>query len=120
MKVLNDVVIATGVIPRGLNIEGSNAPQVLSYAQVLRGAPVGNRVAVVGAGGIGFDVSEYLLKPEHQPQPQPLADWQREWGVDPNPNYMTEGGFVPAEVEQPVRQIYLMQRKTHTSWYWFR
>lgn len=108
----DDVVIATGVIPRGLNIEGSNAPQVLSYAQVLRGAPVGNRVAVVGAGGIGFDVSEYLLKPEHQPQPQPLADWQREWGVDPNPNYMTEGGFVPAEVEQPIRQIYLMQRKT--------
>lgn len=108
----DDVVIATGVIPRGLNIEGSNAPQVLSYAEVLRGAPVGNRVAVVGAGGIGFDVSEYLLKPEHQPQPQPLADWQREWGVDPNPNYMTEGGFVPAEVEQPIRQIYLMQRKT--------
>jgi len=108
----DDVVIATGVIPRGLNIEGSNAPQVLSYAEVLRGAPVGNRVAVVGAGGIGFDVSEYLLKPEHQPRPQPLADWQREWGVDPNPNYMTEGGFVPAEVEQPIRQIYLMQRKT--------
>ncbi len=108
----DEVVIATGVVPRGLKIEGSDAPQVLSYAEVLRGAPVGHSVAVIGAGGIGFDVSEFLLKPEHQPQPQPLADWQREWGVDPNPNYMTEGGFVPAEVEAPIRQIYLMQRKT--------
>ena len=108
----DDVVVATGVIPRGLKIEGSDAPQVLSYAEVLRGAPVGHNVAVIGAGGIGFDVSEYLLKPEHQPQPQPLSDWMREWGIDPNPNYMTEGGFVPAEVEPPIRQIYLMQRKT--------
>ncbi|WP_151805044.1 NADPH-dependent 2,4-dienoyl-CoA reductase [Acinetobacter bereziniae] len=108
----DDVVIATGVIPRGLKIDGSDAPQVLSYAEVLRGAPVGYRVAVIGAGGIGFDVSEFLLKPEHQPQPQPLVEWQREWGIDPNPNYMTEGGFVPAEVEPPIRQIYLMQRKT--------
>jgi len=108
----DDVIVATGVIPRGLKIEGSNAPQVLSYAEVLRGAPVGRNVAVIGAGGIGFDVSEFLLKPEHQLQPQPLADWQREWGVDPNPNYITEGGFIPAEVNPPIRQIYLMQRKT--------
>lgn len=108
----DEVVVATGVIPRGLKIQGSDAPQVLSYAQVLRGAPVGQRVAVIGAGGIGFDVSEYLLKPEHQPQPQPLADWQREWGVDPNPNYSSEGGTQPAQVEPPVREIYLMQRKT--------
>ena len=108
----DEVVVATGVIPRALKIEGSNAPNVLSYAEVLRGAPVGNKVAVIGAGGIGFDVSEFLLKPEHQPQPQPLADWKREWGVDPNPNYMTEGGSVPAEVDHPVREIYLMQRKT--------
>ena len=52
----DDVVIATGVIPRGLNIEGSNAPQVLSYAEVLRGAPVGNRVAVGCGRGNGVDV----------------------------------------------------------------
>ena len=108
----DEVIVATGVIPRGLKIEGSDAPQVLSYADVLRGAPVGQKVAVIGAGGIGFDVSEYLLKPEHQPQPQPIADWKREWGVDPLANYMTEGGMQPAEVETPIRQIYLMQRKT--------
>lgn len=108
----DEVVIATGVVPRALKIEGSDAPQVLSYAEVLRGAPVGEKVAVIGAGGIGFDVSEFLLKPEHQPQPQPLAEWQREWGVDPNPNYVTEGGMCAPEVDPPIREIYLLQRKT--------
>lgn len=108
----DEVVVATGVVPRALNIEGSQAPQVLSYAEVLRGAAVGNRVAVIGAGGIGFDVSEFLLKPEHQLQPQPLADWQREWGIDPNPNYTSEGGIQAAEEAHPVREIYLLQRKT--------
>ncbi|WP_171264101.1 NADPH-dependent 2,4-dienoyl-CoA reductase [Acinetobacter sp. ANC 4973] len=108
----DEVIVATGVVPRGLKIEGSHAPQVLSYAEVLRGAAVGNRVAVIGAGGIGFDVSEFLLKPEHQPQPQPLVDWQREWGIDPNPNYISEGGLQPSQVDHPVREIYLLQRKT--------
>lgn len=108
----DEVVIATGVVPRALKIEGSDAPQVLSYAEVLSGAPVGQKVAVIGAGGIGFDVSEFLLKPEHQPQPQPLAEWQREWGVDPNPNYVTEGGMSAPEVDPPIREIYLLQRKT--------
>ena len=107
-----EVVIATGVVPRSLKIEGSDAPNVLSYAEVLKGAEVGHKVAVIGAGGIGFDVSEFLLKPPHQPQPQPLADWQREWGVDPNPNYVSEGGMQVAELEAPVREIFLLQRKT--------
>ncbi|MHA3890859.1 FAD-dependent oxidoreductase [Acinetobacter sp. GXMZU3951] len=108
----DEVIIATGVVPRALKIQGSDAPNVLSYAQVLRGATVGHRVAVIGAGGIGFDVSEFLLKPQHQPQPQPLADWKREWGVDTDAHYMTEGGLQHAEVESPVREIYLLQRKT--------
>ena len=108
----DEVIIATGVVPRALKIEGSDAPNVLSYAEVLRGAEVGHRVAVIGAGGIGFDVSEFLLKPPHQPQPQPLADWKREWGVDAAAHYMTEGGLQQAEVEAPVREIYLLQRKT--------
>ncbi|MEC8568259.1 MAG: FAD-dependent oxidoreductase, partial [Pseudomonadota bacterium] len=108
----DEVIVATGVVPRALKIQGSTAPQVLSYAEVLRGAPVGRNVAVVGAGGIGFDVSEFLLKPTHQPQPQPLNEWQREWGVDPSPNYISEGGMQRPEVERPVRQIYLLQRKT--------
>lgn len=108
----DEVIVATGVVPRALKIQGSDAPNVLSYAEVLRGAVVGHRVAVIGAGGIGFDVSEFLLKPPHQPQPQPLAEWKREWGVDAEANYMTEGGLQRAEVEAPVREIYLLQRKT--------
>ena len=108
----DEVIVATGVIPRQLKIEGSQLPQVLSYAEVLKGAPVGNSVAVIGAGGIGFDVSEFLLKPIHQPQPQPLAEWQREWGIDPQPDYMTEGGLQAPQVEAPIRQVYLLQRKT--------
>lgn len=108
----DEVIVATGVVPRALKIQGSDAPNVLSYAEVLRGAAVGHRVAVIGAGGIGFDVSEFLLKPPHQPQPQPLADWKREWGVDAEANYMTEGGLQHPEVEAPVREIYLLQRKT--------
>lgn len=106
-----EVIIATGVVPRHLKIAGSDASNVLSYAEVLKGAAVGDKVAVIGAGGIGFDVSEFLLKPPHQPQPQPLADWQREWGIDPNPNYITEGGMQAAKIETPVREIYLLQRK---------
>lgn len=108
----DEVIVATGVVPRALKIQGSDAPNVLSYAEVLRGAAVGHRVAVIGAGGIGFDVSEFLLKPPHQPQPQPLAEWKREWGVDTEAHYMTEGGLQRAEVEAPVREIYLLQRKT--------
>ncbi|TCB75130.1 NADPH-dependent 2,4-dienoyl-CoA reductase [Acinetobacter sp. ANC 4173] len=108
----DEVIIATGVVPRALKIQGSDAPNVLSYAEVLRGATVGHRVAVIGAGGIGFDVSEFLLKPPHQVQPQPLAEWKREWGVAAEAHYMTEGGLRHAEVEVPVREIYLLQRKT--------
>lgn len=108
----DEVIVATGVVPRALKIQGSDAPQVLSYADVLRGALVGQRVAVIGAGGIGFDVSEFLLRPQHQPQPQPLAVWQREWGIDPHPDYDSEGGLQPAEVGTAVREIYLLQRKS--------
>jgi 2,4-dienoyl-CoA reductase (NADPH2) len=107
----DEVIVATGVVPRALKIQGSTAPQVLSYAEVLRGAEVGHKVAVIGAGGIGFDVSEFLLKPPHQPQPQPLAEWQREWGVDPNPTIFLKVEL-NVQVEMPVRQIYLLQRKT--------
>lgn len=108
----DEVVVATGVTPRRLKVEGGDVAQVLSYAEVLRGAAVGQRVAVIGAGGIGFDVSEFLLKPEQQPQPQPLDQWKREWGVDTDPDYISEGGMQRAEVDAPIREIYLMQRKT--------
>lgn len=110
----DEVIVATGVVPRALKIEGSNSPQILSYAQVLEGAEVGRKVAVIGAGGIGFDVSEFLLKPPHQPQPQPLAEWQREWGVDPDPNYISEGECSRQSLnQQSVKFIYCNVKPHH-------
>lgn len=103
----DEVIIATGVVPRNLNICGSDAAHVLSYAQVLQGAFVGKRVAVIGAGGIGFDVAEFLLKDSHQS----IDEWKQEWGVDSNPNYTTAGGLVDPKAPQPKREIYLLQRK---------
>lgn len=108
----DDVVVATGVTPRPLKLDGANLPNVLSYSEVLKGARVGQRVAVIGAGGIGFDVSEYLLHDPRVPQPKPLADWQREWGVDPRVDYHSEGGLVRPKVQAAYREIYLLQRKS--------
>ncbi len=105
----DEVLIATGVVPRGLKIPGSDLPHVLSYAEVLQGASVGKRVAVIGAGGIGFDVAEFLLKPT---TPQPLSEWQQEWGVDAHPHYTSAGGLVQPHIEAPLREIFLLQRKT--------
>lgn len=109
----DDVIIATGVVPRSLRIDGANLPNVLSYAEAIRGqTPIGHRVAVIGAGGIGFDVSEMLLHNPNIPQPLPLAEWQREWGIDSSVDYDSEGGLVRPHVETPYRQIFLLQRKT--------
>lgn len=108
----DDVVVATGVVPRPLKLEGADLPNVLSYSDVLKGARVGQRVAVIGAGGIGFDVSEYLLHDPRVPQPQPLADWQRAWGVDPRIDYHSEGGLVRPKPQTAYREIYLLQRKS--------
>lgn len=108
----DEVIVATGVVPRALNIAGADLPQVLSYAEVLSGATVGRRVAVIGAGGIGFDIAEFLLKPAHQTQPQDLNAWKREWGVDSNPHYDSAGGLQEPQVDAAIREIYLLQRKT--------
>ncbi|MDP2226637.1 MAG: NADPH-dependent 2,4-dienoyl-CoA reductase [Moraxellaceae bacterium] len=103
----DEVVIATGVQPRTPKIPGIGHPKVLSYPDVLRhGRKVGHKVAVIGAGGIGVDVSEFLLQ-EHSPQP--LADWLEEWGVDLS---VSEGGGLRARRQDaPLRHIWLLQRK---------
>lgn len=106
------VIVATGVVPRALTLEGADLPHVLSYAEVLRGAPVGKRVAVIGAGGIGFDISEFLLRDPAATQPQSLEEWRSEWGVDSAANYTSEGGLVRPKPHVADREIYLLQRKT--------
>ena len=102
------VVLATGVLPRDPGIPGMDHPKTLSYIDVLlKGRPVGKRVAIVGAGGIGFDVAEFLV---HVP-PSPSLDphrYMREWGVDEL--YRERGGLMRPEVEAPARQVWLLQR----------
>ncbi len=106
----DEVIVATGVVPRDPGIVGQNEPNVLSYIDVLRhGAPVGNRVAIIGAGGIGFDVAEFLAE-GHSPTTDP-ALWRKEWGVsDPSTE---RGGLAPEgpQPEAPVRAVTLLQRK---------
>ena len=107
----DEVVIATGVIPRDPAIPGQDRANVLSYIDVLRGeAQVGKRVAVIGAGGIGFDVSEYLLHEGTSPT-EDLPLWMKEWGVaDPAEH---RSGLAPEgpQPEVPARQVTLLQRK---------
>jgi 2,4-dienoyl-CoA reductase (NADPH2) len=107
----DEVVVATGVTPRHPRIdgaeEGSRAGRVLSYVDVLHGAPVGRRVAIVGAGGIGFDVAEFLVSSHSTALDLPA--WMAEWGVgDPG---VTRGGLVPPRIEPAARDVYLLQRK---------
>lgn len=105
------VIIATGVVPRDPKIEGQDHPKVLSYIDVLRNrVPVGERVAIVGAGGIGFDVAEFLLHDGHSPTLD-LDEWLADWGVvDPAE---ARGGISPRRTrpKSPRREITLLQRK---------
>ena len=107
----DEVIVATGVLPRDTDIPGQDGDNVLSYIDVLRHkAPVGKRVAVIGAGGIGFDVSEFLAHEGESPT-ENLPEWMREWGVaDPS---VHRGGLAPEgpQPEPPARQITLIQRK---------
>ncbi|HEY8371615.1 MAG TPA: NADPH-dependent 2,4-dienoyl-CoA reductase [Pseudonocardiaceae bacterium] len=105
----DEVVLATGVRPRVPDIPGIDHPMVLSYVDVLlHGRPVGERVAVVGAGGIGFDISEFLT---HDSSPTPdLPTWLAEWGVvDPE---QARGGLGTRVAATVPRQVYLLQRRT--------
>ncbi|MFE2324494.1 FAD-dependent oxidoreductase [Streptomyces sp. NPDC059385] len=106
----DEVVVATGVTPRTPEIEGVDHPKVVSYLDVLRdGAPVGEQVAVVGAGGIGFDVAEYLTDSGEGASQDPDV-YFRHWGVDTS--YAGPGGLAKAERPAPPRKVHLLQRKT--------
>ena len=95
------VVLATGVTPRIPGIAGEDGPTVLGYKDVLEGAPVGERVVVVGGGGIGFDVAHFLT---HDPD----ADFYREWGVDRT--LEARGGLLRPEPTAPLRHVTVLQR----------
>ncbi|RUO22941.1 NADPH-dependent 2,4-dienoyl-CoA reductase [Aliidiomarina minuta] len=105
----DEVVLATGVKPRDLDIPGVDLPHVMSYLDVLRDhKEVGQRVAVIGAGGIGFDVSEYITTTE-SPSLDP-DEWHKIWGIDKQ--YNNRGALLEQRLAEPnPRQVYLMQRK---------
>jgi 2,4-dienoyl-CoA reductase (NADPH2) len=109
----DEVLLATGVSPRDPKIPGQDHPQVLSYIDVLlHKKPVGRRVAIVGAGGIGFDMAEYLATGTdlgHASPTTDLAAWLREWGVtDPE---VQRGGLARPQPDAPAREVLLLQRK---------
>ena len=108
----DEVILATGIAPRLPEIEGVEHSKVLNYLDVLKHKkPVGKKVAVIGAGGIGFDVSEYLCH-SGVATSQNIAAFMKEWGVDMT--LAARGGIegVVADVSPSAREVYLLQRKT--------
>jgi 2,4-dienoyl-CoA reductase (NADPH2) len=104
----DQVILATGIIPRNLAIEGIEHKKVMSYLDVLRdNKAVGDKVAIIGAGGIGFDVAEFLVEKDSLTV-QPKA-WLASWGIDEE--YKAAGALMPAKEALPAREVYLLQRK---------
>ena len=102
------VVLATGVTPRRVDFPGVDHPKVASYLDVLSGrVHCGPRVALIGAGGIGFDVAEFLVHAGTSPSLE-RKRWMAEWGVDAS--FEARGGLAPPRPEPPARQIWLLQR----------
>ncbi|GHD35531.1 NADPH-dependent 2,4-dienoyl-CoA reductase [Nocardiopsis kunsanensis] len=106
----DEVVVATGVSPRTPDVPGIDHTKVVSYADVLRGeVQVGEKVAIMGAGGIGFDVAEYLTD-SGEGASQDIGEFFRQWGVDTD--HTTVGGLTEPERPAPPRRVHLVQRKT--------
>jgi len=105
----DEVVVATGVKPRRISVEGIDHEKVISYQELISGQKTaGRRVAVIGSGGIGFDAATYLL--HERGQGPDCERFMAHWGIDPS--YQSKGGLRPAEDPEPLRDIYLLQRKT--------
>ena len=109
----DEVILATGIVPRMPPIDGVDHPKVLNYLEVLRDKKtVGKTVAVIGAGGIGFDVSEFLVQHENEvPASQDIPTFMAQWGVDMS--LEARGGVdgVEKQLSAPARDVYLLQRK---------
>lgn len=107
----DEVILSTGITPRTPKIPGIDHPKVLGYVDVLRDKkPVGKKVALIGAGGIGFDAAEYLAH-QGESTSQNLSAFLKEWGIDEKNE--VRGGIegIQAQPELPAREIYLLQRK---------
>jgi 2,4-dienoyl-CoA reductase (NADPH2) len=106
-----EIVLATGVLPRVPAIPGLDHPKVLSYIDVLlQGRPVGQKVAIVGAGGIGFDVAEFLSHDDaHAPSSLDIPAFMDEWGIDMQ--LAARGGLKPEAPMTSPREIWLLQRR---------
>jgi 2,4-dienoyl-CoA reductase (NADPH2) len=108
LKGFDEVALATGVLPRQIQLEGIDHPKVLGYIDVLKhNKPVGKSVALIGAGGIGFDVAEFLTQEGESPSLH-VAEFMAEWGVDMD--YENRGALTKPEPEAPAREVYLLQR----------
>jgi 2,4-dienoyl-CoA reductase (NADPH2) len=106
----DEIIIATGILPRNLKIEGIDNKKVLSYIDVLKHKkPVGKRVAVIGAGGIGFDVSEYLAH-EGESTALNIDAWLKEWGIDKTLQSRSGIEGVKQEVHPSPREIFMFKR----------
>lgn len=107
----DEVILATGVTPRLPDILGIKHTKVLGYLEVIRGAPVGKSVAVIGAGGIGFDISEFLIHSGPSAS-QDIPTFMKEWGIDMT--FTARGGVegMVAEFSPPAREVYLLQRSS--------
>ncbi|WP_286236906.1 NADPH-dependent 2,4-dienoyl-CoA reductase [Neptuniibacter halophilus] len=106
----DEVILATGITPRKPELEGVDHPKALTYLDVMEGADVGQKVAVIGAGGIGFDISEVLVH-QGESTSQNITAFMQEWGVDMN--MQARGGVenIPQQFEPAAREVYLLQRK---------
>ncbi len=105
----DEVILATGITPRTIDIAGITLPHVLNYLDVLRDKkPVGKRVAIIGAGGIGFDTAEYLAH-QDPTKVQSKTEFLEQWGVDIQ--VATPGGVIAPKFEPTEREIFLLQRK---------
>ncbi|MGF1764895.1 FAD-dependent oxidoreductase [Aliivibrio kagoshimensis] len=106
LKAYDEIIISTGVQPRVPNIKGGDHPKVIDYQTLIRdGVQLGQKVAVIGAGGIGIDVATMLTEPEERG----LDHWLQDWGIDKSMSHA--GGLFPHEEHVSKRQVWVMQRK---------
>ncbi|MDA8936407.1 NADPH-dependent 2,4-dienoyl-CoA reductase [Porticoccaceae bacterium] len=108
----DEVIIATGISPRTPQIEGINHPKVLNYLDVIGGKkPVGDKVAIIGAGGIGFDTAEYITHSGESTSTN-IPAFMKEWGIDMTFGSRSGIEGIEAQPEPSPREVYLLQRKT--------